>query len=139
VCTVHAHDDRYVVGGIEGRCAVGYFDPALSAGENFAFKCHRDSEHAFAVNSISFHPQHNTFATSGSVGTFVFWDKDTKSRVKAFSRIPARSSITCGRFSADGAMFAYAQSYDWAKVPTTLHRCTSPLALPAAHRFLPTQ
>jgi mRNA export factor len=128
-----------VVGGIEGRCAVGYFDPALSAGENFAFKCHRDSEHAFAVNSISFHPQHNTFATSGSDGTFVFWDKDTKSRVKAFSRIPARSSITCGRFSADGAMFAYAQSYDWAKVPTTLHRCTSPLALPAAHRFLPTQ
>lgn len=110
---------RYVVGGIEGRCAVGYFDPSLS-GENFAFKCHRDSDHAFAVNSVDFHPKHNSFATAGSDGTFVYWDKDSKSRLKAFSRIPTRGAITCGRFSADGSMFAYAQSYDWAKVRHTL-------------------
>jgi mRNA export factor len=54
-------------------------------------------------------------ATCGSDGTFAFWDKDSKSRVKAFERIPVRGPITCGKFSADGSMFAYAQSYDWHK------------------------
>lgn len=104
----------YVIGSVEGRCAVGYFDENLTK-ENFAFKCHRDLTYACAVNSVHFHPHHNTFATAGSDGTFVFWDKDAKSRLKNFPRIPSRGPITSAQFSADGSMFAYAQSYDYAK------------------------
>ena len=45
----------FAIGGIDGRCAVGYVGPDESHG--FAFKCHRDSFHAYAVNSVHFHPQ----------------------------------------------------------------------------------
>lgn len=31
---------------------------------------------------------HHTFATSGSDGAFNFWDKDSKQRLKVFSRQP---------------------------------------------------
>jgi WD40 repeat protein len=36
--------------------------------KDFAFKCHRDATNAWAVNSISFHPGHGTFATGGADG-----------------------------------------------------------------------
>jgi hypothetical protein len=39
--------------------------------KNFAFKCHRDTDHGrnniYAVNAISFHPVYGTFSTAGSV------------------------------------------------------------------------
>mmetsp|Transcript_23425 Transcript_23425/g.61333 ORF Transcript_23425/g.61333 Transcript_23425/m.61333 type:complete len:424 (+) Transcript_23425:47-1318(+) len=104
----------FVVGGMDGRCAVYYLDPSLSS-QHFSFKCHRGEGHAYAVNSAHFHPRHNSFATAGSDGHFVFWDKDSRSRVKEFSRIPSRGSITSAQFSGDGSMYAYSQSYDWAK------------------------
>ena len=41
----------------------------------------------YAVNAICFHKQHGTFCTAGSDGTFNFWDKDAKQRLKNFSKL----------------------------------------------------
>jgi mRNA export factor len=49
-----------------------------------------------------------TFATTGSDGTFNFWDKEQRQRLKAFT--PRRPPIPCGQFSRDGQIFAYAVS-----------------------------
>jgi mRNA export factor len=66
------------------------------------------------VNAISFHPLHGTFSTAGSDGTFNFWDKDSKQRLKGFSNIG--SPISATTFNRNGTFFAYAASYDWSKV-----------------------
>jgi hypothetical protein len=44
------------VGSIEGRVAVHHVEEALQA-KNFTFKCHRDGNDIYSVNSIAFHPQ----------------------------------------------------------------------------------
>ena len=89
-----------------------------TASLNFSFKCHRDpivnnSANVYAVNAISFHPVHGTFSTAGSDGTFHFWDKDAKHRLKGYPTVGG--SITSTAFSHDGNIFAYAVSYDWSK------------------------
>jgi mRNA export factor len=66
-----------------------------------------------AVNDISFHPQHGTFSTAGSDGTFHFWDKDAKHRLKGYPNVGG--SITSTTFNKTGNIFAYAISYDWSK------------------------
>ena len=126
----------FAVGSIEGRCAIQYaddkntslvtpksfpFDPeAKDCSLNFSFKCHRqqDTTHrdiakVYSVNCISFHPIHGTFSTAGSDGTFHFWDKDAKHRLKGYPEVGG--SITATRFSRTGDIFAYAISYDWSK------------------------
>jgi mRNA export factor len=100
------------VGSIEGRVAVQHIDDAEQA-KNFTFKCHRDNNDVYAVNSINFHPVHATFATSGSDGAYHFWDKDSKQRLKAMQR--CTQPIPCSTFNNDGSIFAYAVSYDWSK------------------------
>ena len=66
------------MGCIEGRVAVEYFNDMqnkiqaqrLGANapkttvKNFVFKCHRDGNNIFSVNSIDFH-HYNTFCTAG--------------------------------------------------------------------------
>eukprot|EP00899_Mesostigma_viride_P024479 jgi/Mesvir1/5215/Mv15345-RA.1 len=102
----------YLVGSIEGRVAVQHVDDSLSS-KNFTFKCHRDNNDIYSVNSLSFHPTHGTFATTGSDGAYNFWDKDSKQRLKAFNRCNAPIPASC--FNHDGSIFAYAVSYDWSK------------------------
>lgn len=100
----------FVVGSIEGRCAVTY----ISGKGNFAFKCHRRGNDVFCVNSISAHPQFNrVFATAGSDGDFCFWDAENKRRLKEFkgTGVP----ITVGKFNRNGTLYAYARCYDWSK------------------------
>lgn len=85
---------------------------------NFSFKCHRDSPssnvtNVYAVNDISFHPVHGTFSTAGSDGTFHFWDKDAKHRLKGYPNVGG--PITATTFNRNGNIFAYAVSYDWSK------------------------
>lgn len=87
---------------------------------NFSFKCHRqpdptarETAKVYSVNAISFHPQHGTFSTAGSDGTFHFWDKDAKHRLKGYPEVGG--SIVATGFSKDGNIFAYAVSYDWSK------------------------
>ena len=106
----------YAVGSIEGRCAIQYIEEKDS-NNSFSFKCHRkagkDNADVFSVNAISFHPVHGTFSTAGSDGSFHFWDKDAKHRLKAFPETGQTISSTA--FSRTGNIFAYACSYDWSK------------------------
>jgi mRNA export factor len=67
----------------------------------------------YAVNAISFHPVYGTFSTAGSDGTFHFWDKDAKHRLKGYPT--TGGSITTTGFNHNGSIFAYAVSYDWSK------------------------
>ncbi|KAI9829757.1 MAG: RNA export factor gle2 [Sarea resinae] len=109
----------FAVGSIEGRCAIQYVEEKDSS-SNFSFKCHRQNPpnqsnvtNVFSVNAISFHPVHGTFSTSGSDGTFHFWDKDAKHRLKGYPEVGGTISATT--FNRDGNIFAYAVSYDWSK------------------------
>ncbi|KAK9827320.1 hypothetical protein WJX81_004742 [Elliptochloris bilobata] len=102
----------YLLGSIEGRVAVHHVEDGLQQ-KNFTFKCHRDGNDVYAVNSIAFHPQYGTFVTTGSDGAFNFWDKDSKQRLKAMQK--CNQSIPCGAFNRDGSIYAYAVSYDWGK------------------------
>mmetsp|Transcript_25674 Transcript_25674/g.73881 ORF Transcript_25674/g.73881 Transcript_25674/m.73881 type:complete len:362 (-) Transcript_25674:128-1213(-) len=102
----------YAVGSIEGRCSIAYVE---DTSKNFAFKCHRstDQNEIYAVNSIDFHPSMGTFSTCGGDGTFVFWDKENRQRLKQFNS--CHYPVTTGKFNAAGDIFAYAVSYDWSK------------------------
>jgi len=81
---------------------------------NFSFKCHRENSNVYAINAISFHPIYGTFSTAGSDGTFNFWDKDSKQRLKQFTNF--NMPITATSFNKNGSIFAYALGYDWSKV-----------------------
>ncbi|KAG5189817.1 WD40-repeat-containing domain protein [Tribonema minus] len=121
----------YAVGSIEGRVAIEYFSelpnetgvpralPASQTKRGFAFKCHRETlpqnksqTGVFSINSIAFHP-YGTFATAGSDGTFNFWDKDSRQRLKQFPK--QATTISTAAFSPDGSLYAYAVSYDWSQ------------------------
>jgi mRNA export factor len=110
--TVCAFPDKtgYAVGSIEGRCSIAYVE---DVSKNFAFKCHRSTDEIFAVNTIDFHPTMGTFATGGGDGTFVFWDKENRQRLKQFNS--CHLPVTAGKFNAQGDMYAYAVGYDWSK------------------------
>ncbi|KAI9203704.1 WD40-repeat-containing domain protein [Polychytrium aggregatum] len=102
----------YAIGSIEGRVGIQYVDERDQA-QNFSFKCHRDDKNVYSVNAISFHPQHGTFSTAGSDGTYSMWDKDSKQRLKFIPTINMPISATA--FNRTGSIFAYAASYDWSK------------------------
>ncbi|ORX34874.1 hypothetical protein BCR36DRAFT_588545 [Piromyces finnis] len=67
----------------------------------------------YAINAISFHPIYGTFSTAGSDGSFNFWDKDSKQRLKQFPNF--NIPITATSFNKNGSIFAYALGYDWSK------------------------
>ena len=112
----------FAVGSIEGRCAIQYVEDKDSS-LNFSFKCHRETpttvgaresiSNVYALNDINFHPQHGTFSTAGADGTFHFWDKDSKHRLKGYQ--PVGGTISATTFNNNGNIFAYAISYDWSK------------------------
>jgi mRNA export factor len=56
---------------------------------------------------------HGTFSTAGSDGTFHFWDKDAKHRLKGYPEVGGQIPATA--FNSSGNIFAYAVSYDWSK------------------------
>lgn len=100
----------YAVASIEGRCSIVYLE---NASDNFAFKCHRTGDEIYAVNCIDFHPKQGVFSTAGSDGTFAFWDKDHRQRLRQFNS--CNYPITATKFNTPGDIFAYAVSYDWSK------------------------
>lgn len=102
----------FAIGSIEGRVSIQYIDDKKQS-DNFSFRCHRDGNNVYAINAISFHPTFGTFSTAGSDGTFNYWDKDSKQRLKSFNNVGSPISTTC--FNRDGRIFAYACSYDWSK------------------------
>ncbi|KAJ5343810.1 hypothetical protein N7541_008514 [Penicillium brevicompactum] len=119
VVSCFADASGFAVGSVEGRCAIQYVEEKDSA-SNFSFKCHRETPtgqrdvcNIYSVNSITFHPIHGTFSTAGSDGTFHFWDKDAKHRLKGYPAVGG--PITTSAFNRTGNIFAYSVSYDWSK------------------------
>ena len=102
----------FALASIEGRCSISTIENDSNKDKNFEFKCHRTNDEIFSVNAIDFHPN-GVFLTGGSDGTIVIWDKDSRSRVKAFNS--CNYPITAARFSATGEILAYAIGYDWSK------------------------
>ncbi|XP_066903495.1 protein Rae1-like isoform X2 [Halyomorpha halys] len=105
----------YAVGSVEGKVAIQYIQEPSS---NFTFKCHRTEspggcQEIYAVNDIAFHPVHGTLATVGSDGRFIFWDKDSRTRLHV-SDFKDQSISKCA-ISNNGQIFAYAVGYDWSK------------------------
>lgn len=119
----------YAIASIEARCAIHYIDEAEQQKAGFSFRCHRKlptgnanttrttlvsgETHLYTVNAISFHPIYGTFSTAGLDGTFCFWDKDAKQRLKNFPNVGA--PITATAFNRNGTIFAYARGYDWSQ------------------------
>ena len=103
----------FAIGSIEGRVSIAYIEDNMKE-KNFAFKCHRTSDDIFPVNSIEFHPFYSdSFSTAGGDGTFLFWDKAAKQKLKGFNN--CNYPITATKFSGKGDLFAYAVGYDWSK------------------------
>jgi mRNA export factor len=67
----------------------------------------------WTINDMSVHPVHGTFSTCSSDGTFNFWDKERKCRLKGYQSVGGPISATA--FNRNGTLFAYAVSYDWSK------------------------
>jgi mRNA export factor len=111
--------DGFAIGSIEGRCGIQYVDDMQQKQFGFSFKCQRVNKTAskesnvYSLNSVVFNPQYGTFATAGSDGTFSFWDKDSRHRLKGFPSLNA--TIPVVNFNRTGMLFAYALSYDWSK------------------------
>lgn len=112
----------YAITSIEGRCGVKYVDLSankIESGSDFCFKCHRIEDASsgqakvHSVNGLAFNKQFGSFATYGADGCYFFWNKDTRSRLKASKTGP--SPVTAGDFLENGTMFAYAYGYDWGK------------------------
>ena len=116
----------FAVGSIEGRVGIQHL-LERDKEKNFAFKCHREGNDVYAVNCLSFHLPFGTFATCGSDGTYVFWDKDSKQRLKLFQKM--NNSLTAATFNAQGTIFAYALGYDWSKGVEYYDRLKQPNAI----------
>ncbi|NP_001040273.1 mRNA export factor [Bombyx mandarina] len=108
----------FALGSVEGRVAIQYVNPT-NPKDNFTFKCHRTTgavggyQDIYAVNDIAFHPVHGTLATVGSDGSFSFWDKDARTKLKSTELLD--QSLTKCAFNHSGQIFAYAVGYDWSK------------------------
>lgn len=112
----------FALGNIEGRVAIHYIDHRQGdKSVEFAYKCHRlDAKDSpdkvaqiYAVNAISFHSRYGTFATAGSDGSYAFWDKDKRQRLKPPAKF--NGPIASAAFNQRGDLYAYAVSYDWSK------------------------
>lgn len=108
-------NEGYVVASIEARCAVEYFDPSENVQKKkFAFKCHRSKNSEgisvlYPVNTISFHPKCNIFATGGCDGYVDFWNPITKKRILHSHQYPTSISSIC--FNCNGNIMAISSSY----------------------------
>lgn len=68
---------------------------------SYTFKCHRNpsttaanTTDVYTLNAISTHPTYGTFSTAGSDGTFQFWDKERKCRLKEYPKVGGQISAT---------------------------------------------
>ncbi|KAH3902581.1 RNA export factor GLE2 SCDLUD_000161 [Saccharomycodes ludwigii] len=133
----HNEGNGFAIGSIEGRCAIQYIDQQEQRKSGFSFKCHRHqnkapvglninsssgtsttnnnnrSSYVYSVNKICYHPIYGTFATAGGDGTFTFWDKDNRRRLKGYPSL--KGPISAASFNRTGSIYAYAVSYDWSQ------------------------
>lgn len=120
--------DGYAIGSIEGRVAIKYVDlnkqpeinpetKSMVCKEDFAFRCHRAGEglsEVYPVNDIAFNPVYGTFCTGGGDGTWIIWDKDSRSRLRQGFQ-SNKAPLTALDYSYNGDLLAYATGYDWSK------------------------
>eukprot|EP01024_Parvocaulis_polyphysoides_P068792 TRINITY_DN8396_c0_g3_i1.p1 TRINITY_DN8396_c0_g3~~TRINITY_DN8396_c0_g3_i1.p1 ORF type:complete len:314 (+),score=31.19 TRINITY_DN8396_c0_g3_i1:50-991(+) len=101
----------YLVGSIEGRIAVQNLQENQTDRKNFTFKCHRDQQtnEVYAINAMNFHPIQGTFATAGSDGSYCFWDKESRQRLKNMQK--SNQPISAATFNNDGSLYVYAVSW----------------------------
>jgi mRNA export factor len=118
----------YAIGSIEGRVAIKHIDlnkipqidentKQMTAPDDFAFRCHRMGDNmseVYPLNDIAFNPAYGTFCTAGGDGSWIIWDKDSRSRLK-LGYHQNRAPMTAIDYSANGDLLAYASGYDWAK------------------------
>lgn len=91
-----------------------YFDVQGPASK-FAFRCHREGDKIYPVNTISFHPVFGTFATGGCDGTVSVWDARNKKKISQFR--PGSTSVADLSFNCDGTKLAVACSYTYESGP----------------------
>ena len=93
---------------------------------NFNFKCHRVEDkqgqqtvvNSFPCNGVAFNSKFNTMATCGSDGTYVFWDKDNRQKLKSY----APPSFTLLFYVTLCAATPTNQHLRHAPAPRSLHR-----------------
>eukprot|EP00347_Sterkiella_histriomuscorum_P013043 403366232 len=117
----------FAIGSIEGRCGIKYLDintNNIVNSDDFCFKCHRQDDTAttnpkpsqvYAVNGIVFNKQFGSFATLGQDGSYYFWNKDTKSKLRNTKAPNPQIPLTSADFLDNAQQFAYAYGYDWGK------------------------
>jgi mRNA export factor len=131
--TLFANAKGFLLGGIEGRCAIVNFDEPSA---DFAFKCHRDTAAPmiYAVNCLAMHPL-GTFATGGGDGTFHFWDKDARMRLKTF---PTKLfPFTAMAFNRSGSLLAFASGEDWQRGDPGVPKPSSLTIIPVGAEIKP--
>nr|BAN64697.1 WD domain/ mitotic checkpoint protein [Babesia bovis] len=108
-------DNRgFALGSIEGRVAWEYFSKAQEfVSQQYAFKCHRsktssESDLAYSVNSIDFHPLFGTFVTGGADGIVCAWDGISRKRLWRTTALP--TAVASVSFNNSGEKLAIAVS-----------------------------
>ena len=71
-----------------------------------------ETSEIYGVNAISF-TNMNTFATGGSDGNIVIWDKIGKARLQTLDRFEKQTTISALTFNPMSNLLFYATSYDW--------------------------
>lgn len=103
----------YVVGGVGGKVSVDHVSEP-KPGMNYKLACHQSRDGvSHAVNAVRFHQPSGAFATVGSDGMIMFWDKDRKDEARMRKFESVGMPIVDVDFSAEGSLFAYAVGYDW--------------------------
>ena len=78
----------YVIGSIDGRVAVEYFD---DPSRQFAFRCHRkklsDVQFVYPVNSLLFKPSSDILFTGGADGCVSCWSLKGRRKLKQYNKI----------------------------------------------------
>jgi mRNA export factor len=108
--SIFPNQEGFALGSIEGRVGIQHIRDNDTK-KNFTFRCHRDKSRVHSVNSIAFHPTDGYFATGGSDGQLIFWNKERQEKVKEFSK--STLPITSCAFSTNGSSLAYSVGYDW--------------------------
>ena len=122
----HGQQPSFVMGSMEGRVSVRYFDANLDKSKKkFSMKAHRtkqdgttasDGTIIYPVHTVEFFTNAqfgSCFLTGGGDGSFSVWDKDRMSRPMHCPGLGL--PVTASGFSPDGSMLAVALGNDWLK------------------------
>lgn len=113
----------FIVGGIEGRAAVVYFEENTTDRKSYPFKCHRtkrqengsETQEIFPMNDMARHPLHHTVASVGGDGGLCLWDTQAHTMMMRYTAAGHQQAITAVAIEPSGTMMAYACGYDWSR------------------------